>query len=265
MSSFSEESKETKKQKIEDTNNVENLVHVKNLTFNYFDKKVLFDINLDLQPGQRCLVVGSNGAGKSTLLRVLAGRHMPPHNCEFSVLGSRAPQDQIGGLAFLGNNWSRTVAFAASNVAYQCDIPVRDMMSKLQRDYPERRDMLVKLLGVDLDWRMHQVSDGQRRRVQIMLGLIKPFRVLLMDEITVDLDLVARQDLLNFLVSECETRGACILYATHIFDGLDDWTTHVMYLKAGRTQGVKPLSNFEDWNMLSKVRNLSGKHDSGHW
>ena len=101
MSSFSEESKETKKQKIEDTNNVENLVHVKNLTFNYFDKKVLFDINLDLHPGQRCLVVGSNGAGKSTLLRVLAGRHMPPHNCEFSVLGSRAPQDQIGGLAFI--------------------------------------------------------------------------------------------------------------------------------------------------------------------
>lgn len=257
MSSFSEESKETKKQKIEDTNNVENLVHVKNLTFNYFDKKVLFDINLNLQPGQRCLVVGSNGAGKSTLLRVLAGRHMPPHNCEFSVLGSRAPQDQIGGLAFLGNNWSRTVAFAASNVAYQCDIPVRDMMSKLQRDYPERRDMLVKLLGVDLDWRMHQVSDGQRRRVQIMLGLIKPFRVLLMDEITVDLDLVARQDLLNFLVSECETRGACILYATHIFDGLDDWTTHVMYLKAGRTQGVKPLSNFEDWSQ----RKTRGEHN----
>lgn len=256
MSSFAGETKETKKQKTEETS-TEELVHVKNLTFNYFEKKVLFDINLGLKPGQRCLVVGSNGAGKSTLLRVLAGRHMVPHSCEFHVLGTRAPQDQIGGLAFLGNNWSRTVAFAASNVAYQCDIPVRDMMSKLQRDYPERRDMLVKLLGVDLDWRMHQVSDGQRRRVQIMLGLIKPFRVLLMDEITVDLDLVARQDLLNFLVSECETRGACILYATHIFDGLDDWTTHVMYLKAGRSEGVVPLAKFEDWSQ----RKSSGEHN----
>jgi CCR4-NOT complex subunit CAF16 len=233
------------------------LVYVKHLTFNYFEKKVLYDINLKVMPGQRCLVVGANGAGKSTLLRVLAGRHMPPSSCEFSVLGTRAPQDQIGGLAFLGNNWSRTVAFAASNVAYQCDMPVRDMMSKLQMDYPERRDMLVKLLGVDLNWRMHQVSDGQRRRVQIMLGLIKPFRVLLMDEITVDLDLVARQDLLNFLKSECETRGACILYATHIFDGLDDWTTHVMYLKAGKTYGVRKLSEFDGWS----ARKNAGEHN----
>ena len=102
-----------------------------------------------------------------------------------------------------------------------------------------------------------QVSDGQRRRVQIMLGLIKPFRVLLMDEITVDLDLVARQDLLNFLVSECETRGACIMYATHIFDGLDDWTTHVMYLKAGRTDGVKRIQDFEDW----QERKDRGEHN----
>ena len=140
--------KETKK--ATETSSIEHLIHVKNLTFNFFDKKVLFDINLNLQPGQRCLVVGSNGAGKSTLLRVLAGKHMVPHSCEFSVLGSRAPQDQINGLAFLGNNWSRTVAFAASNVAYQCDIPVKDMMSKLQKDYPERRNMLVKLLNIDL-------------------------------------------------------------------------------------------------------------------
>ena len=263
MSSFASkdtapgETKTTAKKQKMDTEESQELVHVKNLTFNYFEKKVLYDVSLDLLPGQRCLVVGANGAGKSTLLRVLAGRHMPPMSCEFHVLGTRAPQDQIGGLAFLGNNWSRTVAFAASNVAYQCDIPVRDMMSKLQRDYPERRDMLVKLLGVDLDWRMHQVSDGQRRRVQIMLGLIKPFRVLLMDEITVDLDLVARQDLLNFLVSECETRGACILYATHIFDGLDDWTTHVMYLKAGRTDGVKKIEDFEDW----QERKDRGQHN----
>lgn len=233
------------------------LVHVAGLTFNYFDKKVLYDVNLHVKPGERVLIVGSNGAGKSTLLRVLAGRHMAPMDSEFSVLGSRAPQDQCNGLAFLGNNWSRTVAFAASNVAYQCDIPVKDMMSKLQQQYPERRDMLVKLLGVDMNWRMHQVSDGQRRRVQILLGLIKPFKVLLMDEITVDLDLVARQDLLNFLKSECETRGACILYATHIFDGLDDWTTHVMYLTAGKTEGVVPIELFPGWSQ----RKSSGEHN----
>lgn len=77
---------------------------------------------------------------------------------------------------------------------------------------------------------MHQVSDGQRRRVQIFLGLIRPFKILLLDEVTVSLDVVVRQDLLRWLKMESETRGATILYATHIFDGLDDWPTHLHYL-----------------------------------
>ncbi len=47
-----------------------------------------------------------------------------------------------------------------------------------------RRDFLVELLGIDLDWRMHQLSDGQRRRVQIMLQMLVPAEVVLLDEIT---------------------------------------------------------------------------------
>ena len=227
----------------------EPLVVVGDLTFNYFNRTVLRDINLNLLPGHRVLLIGANGAGKSTLLRVLAGKHMPPATATLSVMGTRAPQDQTNGLAYLGNNWSRTVAFAASNVAYQCDIPVRDMMTKLQAEHPERRDRLVKLLGINLDWRMHQVSDGQRRRVQIMLGLIKPFKVLLMDEITVDLDICARQDLLRFLRSECEERGAAIVYATHILDGLDEWVTHCMYLSSGGVcrDGALAMENMPAW------------------
>jgi CCR4-NOT complex subunit CAF16 len=58
------------------------------------------------------------------------------------------------------------------------------MMKDMQATYGERRDMLAELLGVDLDWRMHQLSDGQRRRVQIMLQLLRPSQVLLLDEIT---------------------------------------------------------------------------------
>lgn len=84
--------------------------------------------------------------------------------------------------------------------------------------------------SIALEWRMHQVSDGQRRRVQIFLGLIRPFTVLLLDEVTVSLDVVVRQDLLRWLKRESETRKATIIYATHIFDGLDDWPTHLHYL-----------------------------------
>lgn len=42
---------------------------------------------------------------------------------------------------------------------------------------PERRDKLIEMLDIDLQWRMHKVSDGQRRRVQICMGLLHPYKV----------------------------------------------------------------------------------------
>ena len=58
--------------------------------------------------------------------------------------------------------------------------------------------------------------------------------MLLLDEITVDMDVVGRLDLLKFFTEECEVRGATIIYATHIFDGLEKWVTHVAYLADGQ-------------------------------
>lgn len=79
----------------------------------------------------------------------------------------------------------KTVAFAGHGVPYQADIEVCEMMKSLQDEFKTRRDELYEVLEINPYWRMHQVSDGQRRRVQIMLGLLRPFKVLLLDEITV--------------------------------------------------------------------------------
>jgi len=81
--------------------------------------------------------------------------------------------------------WSRPVAFVGSAVAYEADIAAGDLMADLQTEFRQRRDELRELLDIDLSWRLNQVSDGQRRRIQIMLGLLQPFRVLLIDEVSI--------------------------------------------------------------------------------
>ena len=165
-----------------------------------------------------------NSSGKSTLLRILAGRHLTPQ--EVKVLGLNSFRDTRLNFhrAYLDCDWGMTsIAFVGASVPLMADIPVHQMMERLQASYPERRDELVEMLGIDLNWHMHQLSDGQRRRVQLMIGLIRPFKILLLDEITTSLDVCVRQDLLKWLVKESEERQATILYATHIFDGLDDW------------------------------------------
>lgn len=132
--------------------------------------------------------------------------------------------------------WRRDAGTAGSNVALQADISAGQMIYGVTGVDPERRDRLVEMLDIDLEWRMNRVSDGQRRRVQICLGLLRPYEVLLLDEVTVDMDVVGRMDLLRFFEMECAERGATVLYATHIFDGLEDWITHVAYLNRGKLQ-----------------------------
>lgn len=104
---------------------------------------------------------------------------------------------------------------------------------------------------------MHKVSDGQRRRVQICMGLLHPYKVLLLDEITVDLDVVTRMDLLDFFKEECEQREATIVYATHIFDGMETWATDVAYIQEGELRKSAKYSDIEELkgakNLLSVV------------
>jgi CCR4-NOT complex subunit CAF16 len=243
-------------------------IDVKRLSFQYgSDPPVLKDVSFSLPRGSRCLLLGDNGAGKTTMLRILGGKHYTDGD-QVRVLGRRSDFDaELNNLrSYLGGDWGkRTVAFVGFGVPMTADIPVREMMLPLQQEFPERRDRLYALLDIDPEWRMHKVSDGQRRRVQIMLGLLRPFELLLLDEITTDLDVVTRMDLLAFLKEETEARGVTIVYATHIFDGLDGWPSDVVYLWRGsvRRSGSAAALLDEAVQAGAPGRTLLGA--VGHW
>ncbi|XP_059648402.1 ABC transporter I family member 20 [Cornus florida] len=214
---------------------------------------------LTLNSGDRCLLVGSNGAGKTTILKILGGKHMVEPDM-VRVLGRSAFHDtnltSSGDLSYLGGEWRREVAFAGFEVPIQMDVSAEKMIFGVAGSNPQRRAELIKVLDIDLSWRMHKASDGQRRRVQICMGLLKPFKVLLLDEITVDLDVLARADLLKFLKKECEERGATIIYATHIFDGLEDWPSHIVYVAYGKLQLAMPMDKIKETSNLSLMRTV---------
>jgi CCR4-NOT complex subunit CAF16 len=214
------------------------VITVRGLDFAYrgSTRRVLDAIDLDVMRGQRVLVVGANGAGKSTLLRVIAGKHLI------------APQTVrvLGRAAFHDPDLSTRVEILGGRFPFDVDLRVDEILARASDLDPARRDHLVEVLGVDLEWHMHAVSDGQRRRVQLLLGLVMPREVLLLDEITTDLDLVARQDLLAFLRRESEQRGTTILYATHIFDLVDSWATDLVYMAHGRITYAAPMAEITE-------------------
>ncbi|KAJ7591064.1 P-loop containing nucleoside triphosphate hydrolase protein [Mycena floridula] len=210
---------------------------VKSLTYSHIanSEPALKDINLNLPPGSRTILVGANGAGKSTLLQVLSGKRLvSTPGSQIHIHDRDVFRDTPPGISYLGTEW-------AMNPVVRGDIKVSEFLDSVGGyRYKERRDVLIDLLDIDLDWRLHMVSDGERRRVQLTFGLMIPFDVLLLDEVTVDLDVLVREELLNFLKKDSEARGSTIVYATHIFDsGMDQFPTHIAHMHLG-SFAVKP-------------------------
>lgn len=237
------------------------VIQVSAMQFSYeSENPIFFDFNLNFSPGSRCLLVGANGSGKTTLLKILAGKHMVGGRDAVRVLNGSAFHDTqlvcSGDLAYLGGSWSKNVG-SAGDIPLQGDFSAEHMIFGVEGIDPARREKLIDLLDIDLQWRMHKVSDGQRRRVQICIGLLHPFQVLLLDEVTVDLDVVARLDLLDFFREECDERGATVVYATHIFDGLETWATDIAYIQDGDLKRAEKLSELHELknatNLLSVV------------
>ncbi|KAI9709471.1 MAG: CCR4-NOT regulatory complex component [Bogoriella megaspora] len=214
-------------------------IAVNSLSYKFPDGSAgLEDVSLELPASSRTLLIGANGAGKTTLLRLLSGKRMAPSGT-ISIASVDPFTTGLEGVTYLGLEW-------VLNPIVRTDIDVPTLLSSVGGDvYSDRRDELVRVLDVDLRWRMHAVSDGERRRVQLCMGLVRPWRVLLLDEITVDLDLLSRKDFLEWLKGETERRECTIVYATHILDNLADWPSHLVHMSAGRVKawgGVKEMA-----------------------
>jgi len=219
-------------------------IGVRRLNFSYVQdpEVVLRDVQLQFQPGTRTLLLGRNGAGKSTLLRIMGGKHMV----------AQEAVHVLGRPAFHDTSLASEVAFLGGPFPFTADIRVREILDRSLDVNPQRESLLLDVLGVDPQWRMYRLSDGQRRRVQLLLGLLHPTRVILLDEVTTDLDIVARADLLAFLRQESEQHGVTVVYATHILDGLYEWATHLVWLDQGRVKLHARMGEVEDIEQLRR-------------
>ncbi|KAI9259074.1 P-loop containing nucleoside triphosphate hydrolase protein [Sporodiniella umbellata] len=229
-------------------------VEVNDLSFNYGGPAIIDHLSLNLVDGNRCILVGANGAGKTTLLRILAGKRMIPGHV--NVLGKNAFLDAPPGVTYLGTEW-------ANNKIVQSDLSVEYLLKSMgSHRWPERTQELLNVLDVDTTWHMHQLSDGQRRRVQLVMGLLHPWKLLLLDEVTVDLDVLARSDFLAFLKKETEERACTIVYATHIFDGLGDWASHIAHVADGTCLAMHDLKNFPELDEKKKEHRMRDSLDA---
>ena len=139
--------------------------------------EVLAGVTAAFPAGSRTVLVGSNGAGKSTLLELLAGKRMPTRGCV--LVSGQDPFRCPVSVALLTTEW-------ASRVSSLHSVPVSQLLETAAAASPEaaaRVGYLASLLEVDGAWLTPELSDGQRRRVQLVISLAPPQDLLLLDEV----------------------------------------------------------------------------------
>jgi CCR4-NOT complex subunit CAF16 len=217
------------------------MISIKNLSFNFDQnsKPIFNQFTVTLPQDSRVLLIGANGTGKSTLLRILSGLHLIK---EGEVLYQ-------GQSIFETLTLQSQIKLVSGDFPFDLDIPVSDLLK--DHLFTEENQKLYTCLEIDSTWRMHQVSEGQRRRVQLFLSLKNRPDVLLLDEVTAHLDVVVRNRLLNYLGG----LKSIVIYATHIFDELHLRTgfnpTHILGL--GKNQNRDPYYELIEFNNIESL------------
>ncbi|KAJ1485479.1 hypothetical protein T484DRAFT_1945496 [Baffinella frigidus] len=179
---------------------MEDAISVQDLGFNWPDgSRALTSVSMGLPKGCRSVLVGANGAGKTCLLRCVGGMYKYSGECRVFGKETYVPTRLGTSGAFeivAGTNCWRhgNCTIVGERWQPRGDSKVSTMLEFVDGWEPARRDILVERFGIDLDW----------------------------------------QTLLEWLREESETRGVTVLFSTHIFDGLEDWGTHVTYVQEGK-------------------------------
>ncbi len=170
------------------------------------------DFNLEVDPGQFCVVVGPSGCGKSTFLRMVAGLESPTSGTlEISSDTGRPPSNAV---VFQGRSLFPWLTLR-DNVAYGLKVRGSD-----RRDRDRMADDLLSMLGLGRfanTW-PHQVSEGMRQRVAIGRALAVDPDLLLMDEPFGALDEQTRFILQEELLRIWEQSGKTVIFITHSID-----------------------------------------------
>lgn len=247
------------------------VIEINNLNFGYNDMVIFKNLNLDFQSNNCYILAGLNGCGKSTLLKILGGKVLCDYE-KVKVLGKDPFRDTClnNDITYIDNDWGKqSVAYTGYNMPLQSSLQVKEMMLNVKKLYPQRNKELLEVLDINPEWRLNAVSEGQRKRVQLYLNLIRPFKICLLDEITVNLDLLVKDKFMNYLKNETKNRECCIIYVTHIFDGLEDWATNLIYMKNNQeitTYDIKTIPNIyhfllENFKLEAKNRTLNNEKE----
>lgn len=216
------------------------VISVADVRFAYDDTPALRGVSFSAAAGSVTALVGPNGAGKTTLMRCIAGLDTPAAGgitvAGIDVVASpREARMRMGFLQdFFGLYDRLSVRRCLDYAARARLVPAAERERRIAE--------VASALGLAplLDRDTASLSRGQRQRVAIGAAIVHGPEVLILDEPAAGLDPEARAELAA-LIRTLAARGTTLLVSSHILAELEDYSTDVLMLEAGRVIGTGPV------------------------
>lgn len=211
----------------------ENVVEVENLRKTYRGGlEALRGVGFDIRRGETFALLGPNGAGKSTVIEILEG-YRDRTSGEVRVLGV---DPRHGGLA-----WKARLGIVLQNTGEAPTASVRELLAHFASFYPHPRNVDEVIAAVGLSEKakvsVRKLSGGQRRRVDVALGIVGRPELLFLDEPTTGFDPEVRRQFWD-LIRELQGEGTTILLTTHYLDEAAELAGRAAILVGGQMASV---------------------------
>ena len=197
--------------------------------------KALDGVNINIEEGERVILLGPSGSGKTTLLNCLSALDSPTGG-NYSFQGVEVPR----------NHSEKMTSFRRENIGYVFqffnllqDLTVLEnilLIQEIAGKKDESRALeLLKLVGLEAEVNRFpgEISGGQQQRVAIARSIAKRPNLLLGDELTGNLDTETSQKVMTALVRACKEENITSVFVTHD-EGLVQYATRVIRIDSGK-------------------------------
>ncbi|GAA2375042.1 ABC transporter ATP-binding protein [Streptomyces carpaticus] len=209
------------------------VVRARGLTMTYGDTPVLHGVDLDIQRGEVFALLGPNGAGKTTTVEILEGFRRRSGG-EVSVLGT----DPAHG----DDTWRGRIGLVLQSWRDHRRWRVAELLHHFATYYPDPRDPAELLAVVGLTGQagrlVERLSGGQRRRLDVALGIVGRPELLFLDEPTTGFDPQARHEFHLLVERLARDEGVTVLLTTHDLAEAERLADRIAMLVGGRVRAV---------------------------
>lgn len=205
------------------------IIETQNLSMQFGAKLALNNLNLKINSGGIHSIVGSNGAGKSTLFKLLLGVLSPTTGDTF-ILGQNSQQLKPAHRGQIG--------FVNEEHTLPSWMQVDALVSMEKSFYPNWNDAIYQQVignfNVSHKQKISQLSRGERAGVNLACALAKRPKVLILDEPTLGLDVVAKQAFLESLLFTEKNDKCTIIYCSHQMDEIERVADQLIIMEKGQ-------------------------------